>query len=55
MILLMKKLYLVFPQGTDLDGSPYGNAADMGGDNKSDADDKGFVLNRLSKSDGRAL
>ena len=27
---------LVFPQGTDLEGSPHWNAADMGGDNKSD-------------------
>lgn len=44
---------LVFPQGTDLDGSPHWNAADMGGDNKSDVDDKGFVL-ELIEQIGRA-
>ncbi len=44
---------LVFPQGTDLDGSSHWNAADMGGDNKSDAEDKGFVI-ELIEQIGRA-
>ena len=42
---------LVYPQGTDLDGSPHWNAALNGGDNKSDVDDFGFIealINKLS-------
>ena len=42
---------LVYPQGTDLDGSPHWNAALNGGDNKSDVDDLGFIealINKLS-------
>lgn len=40
---------LVFPQGTNLEGSSHWNAADMGGDNKSESDDKGFVLEMLEQ------
>jgi polyhydroxybutyrate depolymerase len=42
---------LVYPQGTDLDGSPHWNAALNGVDNKSDVDDLGFIealINKLS-------
>jgi polyhydroxybutyrate depolymerase len=42
---------LVYPQGTDLDGSPHWNAALNGGDNKSNVDDLGFIealINKLS-------
>jgi len=42
---------LVYPQGTDLDGSTHWNAALNGGDNKSDVDDFGFIealINKLS-------
>ena len=34
---------VVYPQGSRLDGSPHWNAALPGGDNKSDADDLGYV------------
>ena len=34
---------VAYPQGTRLDGAPHWNAALPGGDNKSDADDLGFV------------
>ena len=34
---------LVVPQGSELDGSPHWNPAATGGDNKSSADDLGFV------------
>lgn len=34
---------LVYPQGTCLDGSPHWNASLQGGDNKSPADDFGFI------------
>ncbi len=34
---------LVYPQGSCLDGSPHWNACPTGGDNKSEADDFGFV------------
>ncbi len=42
---------LVYPQGSDLNGSPHWNAALKGGDNKSNADDLGFIealINKLS-------
>ncbi len=42
---------LVYPQGGCLDGSPHWNACPNGGDNKSDADDFGFVelmINEIS-------
>lgn len=44
---------LVFPQGTDLDGDAHWNAADLGEDNKSEADDKGFVIELIEQM-GRA-
>jgi polyhydroxybutyrate depolymerase len=34
---------LVYPQGSDLDGEPHWNASLPGGDNKSTADDFGFI------------
>ena len=34
---------LVYPQGSDLDGSPHWNTCPSGGDNKSNADDFGFI------------
>ena len=40
---------LVYPQGTDLDGSPHWNAALNGGDNKSDVDDLGFIEALINK------
>lgn len=42
---------LVYPQGTDLNGSPHWNADLNGGDNKSSVDDLGFIealINKLS-------
>lgn len=36
---------LVYPQGSCLNGSSHWNACPNGGDNKSDADDFGFVVN----------
>ena len=42
---------LVYPQGSNLDGSPHWNTCPNGGDNKSDADDFGFIaalVNELS-------
>ncbi|MDB4192340.1 prolyl oligopeptidase family serine peptidase, partial [Flavobacteriaceae bacterium] len=42
---------LVYPQGSCLDGSSHWNACPLGGDNKSDADDFGFVeaiINEIS-------
>ena len=42
---------LVYPQGSCLDGSSHWNACPTGGDNKSDADDFGFVeamINEIS-------
>lgn len=42
---------LVYPQGSDLDGSSHWNAALNGGDNKSEVDDLGFIealINKLS-------
>tara|TARA_X000000368_G_C23051654_1_gene721707 strand:+ start:1924 stop:2805 length:882 start_codon:yes stop_codon:yes gene_type:complete len=38
-----KNFILVYPQGTKLGGFPHWNAALKGGDNKSDADDLGFI------------
>lgn len=35
---------LVYPQGTLLEGDPHWNASELGGDNKSDADDMGFTI-----------
>ncbi|MBO86343.1 MAG: hypothetical protein CL927_13375, partial [Deltaproteobacteria bacterium] len=43
---------VVYPQGTRMEGSPHWNAALPGGDNKSDADDLGFVRELLSRIDG---
>jgi polyhydroxybutyrate depolymerase len=40
---------LLYPQGTLLDGSPHWNAADPGGDNKSEADDVGFVVELITQ------
>ena len=34
---------LVYPQGSDLDGEPHWNTSELGGDNKSTADDHGFI------------
>lgn len=34
---------LVYPQGTDLEGSSHWNTSEIGGDNKSSADDHGFI------------
>lgn len=42
---------LVYPQGTLLDGSTHWNAALPGGDNKSDADDLGYVRELLTRID----
>ncbi|MDB4067469.1 dienelactone hydrolase family protein [Flavobacteriaceae bacterium] len=42
---------LVYPQGSSLDGFSHWNACPIGGDNKSDADDFGFVeaiINKVS-------
>ncbi len=42
---------LVYPQGSCLDGFPHWNASPLGGDNKSNADDFGFVeamINQIS-------
>ena len=41
----------MYPQGSNLDGSPHWNTCPNGGDNKSDADDFGFIaalVNELS-------
>lgn len=40
---------LLYPQGTLLEGSSHWNAADLGGDNKSEADDVGFVVELLAQ------
>ena len=48
-----EQFILVYPQGTDLDGYPHWNAALASPDNKSDADDFGFVealINELSSN-----
>ena len=42
----------MFPQGTELDGDSHWNAADFV-DNKSEADDKGFVIELIEQM-GRA-
>ena len=42
---------LVYPQGSNLDGSPHWNTCPNGGENKSDTDDFGFIaalVNQLS-------
>ena len=42
---------LIYPQGSSLDGLPHWNACPLGGDNKSDADDFGFIeaiINQIS-------
>ncbi len=46
---------LVYPQGADLDGSPHWNAALLGGDNKSDIDDLGFIESLILKLSSRNL
>ena len=38
-----KTFILVYPQGSFLEGAPHWNACPKGGDNKSDADDFGYV------------
>ena len=40
---------LVYPQGENLNGSPHWNAALMGGNNKSDIDDLGFIESLILK------
>ncbi len=40
---------LVYPQGSCLDGSSHWNPCPTGGDNKSDADDFGFVESMINK------
>ena len=40
---------LVYPQGSSLDGFSHWNACPIGGDNKSDADDFGFVEALINK------
>ena len=40
---------LVYPQGSCLDGSSHWNACPLGGDNKSSADDFGFVESLINK------
>ena len=40
---------LVYPQGSCLDGSSHWNACPSGGDNKSDADDFGFVESMINE------
>lgn len=40
---------LVYPQGSSLDGSSHWNACPSGGDNKSDADDFGFVESMINE------
>ena len=40
---------LVYPQGSCLDGSPHWNPCPTGGDNKSTADDVGFVESMISE------
>lgn len=42
---------VVYPQGTRMDGSPHWNAALPGGDNKSDADDLGYVRELVARID----
>lgn len=44
-----KTFILVYPQGSCLDGSSHWNACPIGGDNKSDADDFGFVESIINK------
>ena len=42
---------LIYPQGSSLDGFPHWNACPLGGENKSDADDFGFIeaiINEIS-------
>ena len=42
---------LIYPQGSYLDGLPHWNSCPLGGDNKSDADDFGFIeaiINKIS-------
>ena len=43
---------LVYPQGSDLDGSPHWNTCPNGGDNKSNADDFGFIAALVSELSG---
>lgn len=40
---------LVYPQGSSLDGSSHWNACPSGGDNKSDADDFGFIESMITE------
>ena len=40
---------LAYPQGSCLDGSSHWNACPTGGDNKSDADDFGFVESKINE------
>ena len=42
---------VVYPQGTPIDGSTHWNAALPGGDNKSDADDLGYVRELVTRID----
>ena len=42
-------IILISPQGSLLDGSPHWNTCPLGGDNKSDADDFGFIETLLNE------
>jgi polyhydroxybutyrate depolymerase len=44
---------LLYPQGTLLEGNSHWNAEDLGGDNKSETDDIGFVLELIAQLEGR--
>ena len=46
---------LVYPQGANLNGSPHWNAALLGGDNKSDIDDLGFIESLILKLSSQNL
>ena len=46
---------LVYPQGENLNGSPHWNAALMGGNNKSDIDDLGFIESLILKLSSQNL
>lgn len=44
-----KKFLLVYPQGSSLEGSPHWNPCPVGNENKSSADDLGFISTMISE------
>jgi polyhydroxybutyrate depolymerase len=44
-----ERFIVVYPQGSNLDGSPHWNTCPNGGDNKSNADDFGFIAALVSE------